>query len=167
MDESNLVRRTQQAAWRSSGTLPESLQHRWHAEDLRSLGRDEAPLFDGKQAHDEVEGWGDVFAHPVAIIFLALLTFGMIFSALLWHEGKLDKFLASGASQTAQSTASMGRRSGGDAIAIDEPDMMASETPPNEMEAALSGHTIARNERELVKLNAAAEPELAGEIIDE
>lgn len=93
MDKSDLVRRTQKAAWRSAGKIPVSTQRAWYNDDMAELGRMRKPASNPKHADERIEGWGEFLTRPMAIIILTILTSALILIALLWQDGKFDDLL--------------------------------------------------------------------------
>ncbi len=90
MARSDLVRRTQEAAWRSAGKQPETVTRSFYEDDMSKLGKNRAPIYDGEHATRRIEGLGDFLTHPISVTILCIATFALVFAALLWREGKLN-----------------------------------------------------------------------------
>lgn len=160
MDPKDLVRRTQEAAWRSAGKTPVDTQRNWYANDMKAIGRNRAPVFAGDAAQEPIKGWGDFFAHPITIIVLAVTTFAGVFGVMMWHDGKLDYLWEKrGAVSLPDPKRWIGAAQGGsDAADVQAADTPEQAPPPNEMDAILEQTRIdAEASRAAAAASAAAE----------
>ncbi len=139
MDPKDLVRRTQEAAWRSAGKTPVDTQRNWYAKDLNAVGRNKAPVFAGDNAQVPIKGLGDFLSHPITITVLAVITFAAVFGVMMWREGKLDYLWEKrGAVSLPDPKRWIGAAQGGGEAAEPQPEDTAEEAPlPNEMDAIL------------------------------
>ena len=67
------------------------------------LGRNKPSTFPKNHLHGQVETWGDPPSRPLALLVLAILTFGLVFGILMWRDGRLELAFASGAKIVTQS----------------------------------------------------------------
>lgn len=157
MDKTDLVRRTQKAAWRSAGKTPVSTQRAWYNDDMAKLGRMRKAASEPKHADDRIEGWGDFLTHPVSIIIIAIITFALILSVMLWRDGKFDQWLDRLPERG--STSWMRGNAGEAPVIIDEPDQVIEGSEPNEMERVLEEQRAEAEAKRAAAIAAAANPE--------
>jgi hypothetical protein len=133
MAEADPLRRIQAAARRSAGPVPVETQRKWHYDELdRDIGRDTSPRPDFVDVPD------NLLTRPLAIIFMALLTFAITLAVLLWHDGAFDRFLP--ARGVAPASPGKWILSGAKDVvsgAVPGAAVNASDAPPNEIEPLL------------------------------
>jgi hypothetical protein len=161
MDKSSLVRRTQNAAWRGSARPPETVERDWYDQDMKALGRDRAPLYSGDEKGRPFSGLGELLSHPVSFGVICLLAFGLVFSVLLWRDGRFDGLFKFPSSPIASNDWMAGKK--GQVASLEEESATGDiELPPNEMESMLE---LQKAERQ-ARIDASVEalyPEAAAE----
>jgi hypothetical protein len=94
MSRNDLVRRTQDAAWRSANAVPETLQRDRYDEECAAIGRNMRSAPELKSAYRRIEGVSDLLTHWFAILLLSLMTFAAILGIMLWRDGTFDHLIA-------------------------------------------------------------------------
>ncbi len=160
MARNDIVRRTQEAGWRSTSRVPDRVQKGWYDQDMDRLGRNKPSTFPKNHLHDQVETWGDFFSRPLALLVLAVLTFGLVFGILMWRDGRFELTFASGAKIVRQSknwmqSAAAPKTAGAEDVA----ESSTGDLPPNDMEAMLDENRANEAALRAAKIAASVQPE--------
>jgi hypothetical protein len=165
MAKKDVVRRTQEAGWRSAGNkTPVKVQRAWYDQDMKAVGRNKPSTFNKKTSQDEIQGWGDFLSHPVSIVVLTLLTFALVFGVLLWREGRLKGLLSKDIVAESKSWMHGGTAGGAQSGISSLGDVDPTEDVPNEMEAMLNPNPVSNpNPVDIAAERAAAIAATAGD----
>jgi hypothetical protein len=160
MARKDIVRRTQEAGWRSSSAVPVQVQRGWYDQDMDRLGRNKPSIFPKDHAHGQFETWGDLLSRPLALLTLSILTFGLVFGALVWRDGRLDGLFKTGVEMPAATKSWMQSARKATETAIEEPaDSPTGDLPPNEIEAMLDEDRTNLAARRAAAIAATVRPE--------
>ncbi len=139
MSRNDIVRRTQEAAWRSANAVPETLERDRYEEECDAIGRNMHSAPELKSAYRQIQGTGDFLTHWLVIVLLSLTMFAAILGVLLWRDGAFDHLIARGRGPIIDRSWMRGASDAPGAAATSSPAAAATEdSPPNEIEKLLN-----------------------------
>jgi hypothetical protein len=138
MSRNDIVRRTQDAAWRSAQVVPETLERNRYDEECDAIGRNLHTAPELTSAYRRIDSVGDFLTHWFVIVLLSLMTFAAILGIMLWRDGVFDHLITHQPTPVAERSWMRGIAEATRAATKPPVPATAEDAPPNEIEKMLN-----------------------------